>query len=60
MNPEIVTAVLVTAARNGLPADVQELLLYGDASRGVPAGILQKMLATAIGQYGLMTEDIES
>lgn len=60
MNPEIVVAVLMTAAKHGLPTDVQELLLYGDATRGIPAGILAKMLATAVSQYGLMIESLES
>lgn len=60
MNPCIIAVVLLTAAKHGLPADVQELLVYGDATRGIPSGILDKMLTTAIGQYGLMTEEIES
>lgn len=44
---DVTAAVLVTAARLGLPVDVQELLLYGDASRGIKPGILGHMIAVA-------------
>lgn len=44
-----IVAALVAAARAGLPADVQELLVCGDPVRGVPAGILGKMIVAAHG-----------
>jgi len=43
---DAVTVATITAARAGLPADVQELLIYGNASQGIPAGILEKMLVS--------------
>lgn len=44
-----VVAALVAAACAGLPVDVQELLVYGDPVRGIPAGILEKMIVAATG-----------
>lgn len=44
---DLISALLV-ASRLGLPVDVQELLIHGDVSRGVPPGILSKMIAAAI------------
>ncbi len=44
---------LLAAAKYGLPPDVQELLIHGNATRGIPSGILIHMLraaATAPGQ----------
>lgn len=43
----LVVSALVVAARAGLPVDVQEVLIHGDPVRGVPAGILAKMLLFA-------------
>lgn len=42
----LISALLV-GSRLGLPVDVQELLVHGDASRAIPAGILKKMVAAA-------------
>jgi hypothetical protein len=41
---------LIEASRLGLPADIQELLVHGDASRGIPSGILLKMFRAANAQ----------
>lgn len=41
---EIVTAV-TALARASIPTDVQELLVRGDAGRGIPQGALAKLLA---------------
>jgi hypothetical protein len=38
---------LLAAAKHGLPPDVQELLVHGDAARGIPSGILIHMLRAA-------------
>lgn len=45
---EAMIAALLEAARLGLPVDVQELLVHGEMSRGIPAGILEKMIMAAI------------
>lgn len=42
-----VIAALIEAAKLGLPPDIQEVLVRGNASRGIRAGILPKMLAAA-------------
>ena len=47
---EAVVAALIVAARLGLPTDVQELLLHGEVSRGIPPGILQKMLLAGLAE----------
>jgi hypothetical protein len=43
---DLISALLI-ASRFGLSVDVQELLVHGDASRGVAPGILKKMIAAA-------------
>lgn len=39
-NVDAVTAALIALVRRGVPADVQELLVYGDPHQGVPPGAL--------------------
>lgn len=43
----VLVPVLLEAAKRGLPADVQELLLHGNPDRGVQSGILLHMLRAA-------------
>lgn len=59
MNEEIIAAALVKVGKLGLPADVQELLVYGNASRGIPAGILGKLLVWAVSRYRVIPETSE-
>jgi hypothetical protein len=47
MDHEDVVAALVSLAESGIPHDVQELLVHGDARRGIPAGALYRALVTA-------------
>jgi hypothetical protein len=51
---DVVISALIEAARLGLPADVQEVLVHGNAMRGIPAGILPKMLLAAIQRHEIM------
>jgi hypothetical protein len=39
-----VATALVSLTASGIPADIQELLVYGDPNRGVPAGALYRAL----------------
>lgn len=44
---EMIVAALLKAAEIGLPSDIQELLIRGNPMRGIPAGVLEKMLDAA-------------
>lgn len=44
---EMIIAALLKAAALGLPPDIQEVLVRGNPTRGIPAGILGKMLDAA-------------
>lgn len=58
-----VTAALVALAEAGIPTDVQELLVRGDASRGIAPGAILKALNTrptpAATDTGLVTFSVE-
>jgi hypothetical protein len=42
-----VTAALIALAESSIPVDIQELLIRGDAMRGIPPGALDKAIAAA-------------
>lgn len=44
---EEVAAALVSLTDSGIPPDIQELLVHGDAKRGIPAGALYRALVSA-------------
>jgi hypothetical protein len=41
---ELATAAIVTLTEHGIPPDVQELLVYGNPSRGIAPGALSKAI----------------
>lgn len=42
------TAALVVLTEYGIPPDVQELLVYGDANRGIAPGALSKAIRAVL------------
>lgn len=42
------SAAMTALAESGIPTDVQELLLRGDAARGISPGALRKALAASV------------
>lgn len=47
VSDDALVSALLVASRLGLPVDVQELLVHGDVSRGVPPDILRRMIVAA-------------
>lgn len=45
------TAALTALAEHGIPPDVQELLVYGNAATGVRPGALSSAVAAALTAY---------
>lgn len=43
-NMDDVAAALVSLADSGIPSDIQELLVHGNPSRGIPSGALYRAL----------------
>lgn len=43
------TAALMALAEAGIPTDIQELLIHGDPSRGIPPGALKAALKASSG-----------
>lgn len=46
-NIEEVAAALVSLTDSGIPPDIQELLVHGNPSRGIPNGALYRALVAA-------------
>ena len=44
-------AALTALAEHGIPPDIQELLIFGNAARGIAPGALSKALKAALLAY---------
>ena len=51
---ELEAAFFVLLVGNGLPADISELLTYGDAKRGIPPRLIQKAIKAAIPNWSAL------
>lgn len=48
MHMAMASAALVALAQRGIPADLQELLIYGDPMRGIAPGALSHAIQAAL------------
>ena len=51
---ELEAAFFVSLVSNGLPADISELLTYGDAKQGIPPRLIQKAIKAAIPKWSTL------